>query len=349
MASRRKQLAWAAVVAAMALVGGVWWVTAQGRPGAGKFADEYRYYTGPEVVEGSGQVRVIARDREGQPVPGAECRVKPLQQAVTEPFPSVGADGDWVAYNIPQGEVTVSAVCRGYVCASEGHQGELEVVDGGGFKAELTLLRGARATGRVVDAETGEPIEGARVGLPGWGATTDMHGVYTADAVDPSGERPDHCSARAEGYVSGKSEAIRFEDEKVYEVPDIRLHRGGMIVGTIVRPDKADEDEHFRVRAGTESTNGRGESCIANRGSIAKDDTFRVGALASGTYTLRVVASNDARMAKSAHVVHDQRKWTRHWEARLPGVRVEAGKDTEVGEIELELTREEPVPEREPG
>ncbi len=347
MGMRRRALGWATIVGIVAVTAGVCWVLAQGeRETAAGFAAEYPFHSGEDVQPDARQVRVIATDKLGGPLIGAELTARNMlleQQPATSRhhFPIAGTDGDWVVYNITSRGLSLGVSCLGYARGSDSDHARISDLASAPDTCRFTLYRGANATGRVVDLDTGEPIEGARVVLPGGNAVTDADGRYAANHISPTTEPAARIRARARDYVPAHSGEIRFEDETACVIPDIRLQRGGFIVGDTLRPEKADEDIYFRASAGLERLDKENRSHSTDVKPVAPDGTFRLGPIRPSTHVLRIRAGNSPGKKSVAQLIQNPRNWNRAWEARKPGVEVKSGEETDVGTIELELISEE--------
>lgn len=212
----------------------------------------------PEIMPGTAKITVKARFADGTKPLGAECRLQTYYQAQPPPRTPdsqgelvpptvVGADGDWVIYNVPAGPWAVQVRGDDFVWTRKNTlRGHVEVAVAEEKLLSFTLLRGGTVSGRVVSGDDGKPIRGVTVtarqpaglGLPtdpdeAGCDITDAEGRYTLRHVGPGGVAP---TARGQDYVPTHSERVEVEDEGAVTAPDIRLRQGGWISGHIVRP-----------------------------------------------------------------------------------------------------------------
>jgi protocatechuate 3,4-dioxygenase beta subunit len=138
-------------------------------------------------------------DRDGRPVAGAKLTVVPAGIDWTHPDTRIrartDADGRYVVVNarserVPVLKVVVDAIEQGYIL----EETAFPTPTGGVFEVDLTLRKGLRIAGRVVDAK-GRPVAGADVYL--WEHYRDPE---VTDRLEVRG----HVKTDAEG---------RFEDD----------------------------------------------------------------------------------------------------------------------------------------
>ena len=112
----------------------------------------------------------------------------------------------------------------------------VDLVGGGTTTVDVPVARGLRVTGRIVDAETGLPIEGATVAL-GWRfnrpTTTDAEGRYELRGFSAAGHYEVHVSAPA--YAQGSRLPPPFASDRA-EV-DVALVKERRVTGA--RPRRA--------------------------------------------------------------------------------------------------------------
>ena len=160
-------------------------------------------------------------------------------------------------------------------------------------RVAFRLLRGAVASGRVVDDNTGGPIAGVKV-IDALGercvATTDRDGRFTVKGLavgnDPEQSFEVGVITKGDVYVSRESEPVLAGEGQSVAVPDIRLRRGGWISGTVVPPLK----ELWSARlAGDISARLQGplpKGCLLPSAGVADDGGYRIGPLPPGLYSV---------------------------------------------------------------
>ncbi len=141
-----------------------------------------------------------------------------------------------------QGYVGVDVRLRGFRPADE----ELELSElahkGKGPYAEVMLEPGVPLSGRIVDAETGEPIRGALVGVNDWDrelevSPTMADGRFSHPGIRREGET--HLVVMAEGYVEAEVTLQADSGRITPRAPEIGLVAAGQIVGRVLTPDGA--------------------------------------------------------------------------------------------------------------
>src|SRR5207302_4590961 len=130
----------------------------------------------PATVTG----HVVRRDT-GEPVKGAMIHVYvPVsEQRIREA--TSDESGGYSFTGLPAGRVSLSTWIDGFA----GQWDDVTVEAGEAKRHEVSLGRGVVITGKVVDAETGSPIEGARVGGPERSVPTDAAGAFTMAGLEP--------------------------------------------------------------------------------------------------------------------------------------------------------------------
>lgn len=146
------------------------------------------------VVPAEEPVEIVLRDASsllgrvfdsgGTPIEGARVTALPegmpdarsLNHRVRGAAPSVltGPDGRFELADVEAGTLRVSAVAPGF---TEEVIHDLEVLPGSEVKIQITLERGARVTGLVLDSQ-GRPLSGIQVEAPGSRDVSDGEGSY---------------------------------------------------------------------------------------------------------------------------------------------------------------------------
>ena len=187
------------------------------------------------LARGAGGLEVLVRDGEGRPVADARVTVgggRLRSDLMTRREGRTGADGRFLADGLPPGQVDVQATHPEYGFCPEV---PVAVPVEGAERVEIVLDRGRVVEGRVVDAATGLPVAGARVGR-NWvldrPVTTDGDGRF---AFRGWNEVPGwdfgglHCLA--DGYARGQLEV------PAEGAVEFRLERGFAAAGRIVGHD----------------------------------------------------------------------------------------------------------------
>ena len=301
-----------------------------------------------KMVPGTGKIIVAARLADGTKPVGAKCYAggwpqwgpPPEWRGVTGLFSVAGADGDWLVSNVPPGDWVVEVwgadLAPWQRCDVSVKAGEEKLVS-------LTLVRGGSIAGRVVNAETGEPMSGASVGGGGCGmdgqgrpivvrecrAPTDREGRYTVDHLAPG---RGSVVAWAEGFVINGSQAVEVRDGETSVAPDIPLSRGGWIVGNLALPEGLTRDRGVHL-SGTVTPYAEGQPLkgvviprvfVTSTGGFG----FRLGPLPAGLY--RVEGSLSPGKGSS---LEDR------WHGEAKGIRVEVGKETKGIVIPVSLVK----------
>ena len=180
-------------------------------------------------VEISGRV-VLA---DGTPVAGA------VVEMTTQVMPRSAvsaADGTFTMAGIASGSSVVTAV------SSDGHLSATPVtVNAPARDVTLTMPRGGRIEGRVLDRATQQPVTDfsilrpSRSGRGDWddSGQQPVHsddGRYALDNVSPGAAR---LLVRASGYVAGSRSDITVEDGKTVSGIDVQLDRGAKVSGRV--------------------------------------------------------------------------------------------------------------------
>jgi len=274
-------------------------------------------YEGPDVTAGTQQIKVTARGKRGERPVGAKLRAA-LDVQLPGPegtLPVMGADGDWVIYNAGPGQWLILIEAQGYAPAWEAARRSVTLAAGENPELQFTLLRGGTVTGRLVDADTGKPIEGARLG-PG-SARSDADGRYVIQHFPPTEDRPARVRAGAEGYITQYGPGIHVEDEQTTQVPDIALRRGGWIVGQVTIPEEARQWPTIRVRVEVvrppDWPDEMDDVCYV----AMEDGAFRLGPLPAGVYGIKaeLTAGKGKPVGQS-------------WRGTVEGVSVRVGDET---------------------
>jgi hypothetical protein len=180
-------------------------------------------------VEISGRV-VLA---DGTPVAGANVE---LPTQIMPRSAVSAADGTFTIAGVASGSSVVTAV------SSDGHLSSTPVtVNAPAKDVTLTMPRGGRIEGRVLDRGTQQPLTDFTILRPSRSGRGDWNdsgqqpihsddGRYALDNVSPGVMR---LLVRASGYVAGSRTDIAVEDGKTVSGIDIQLDRGAKISGRV--------------------------------------------------------------------------------------------------------------------
>ncbi|MFE8602237.1 carboxypeptidase regulatory-like domain-containing protein [Archangium violaceum] len=174
------------------------------------------------LARGAKLVGTVRDAATGKPMPSFTLAVftkrGPLQRVPFAQLSFIDAQGHYELAGVPAGSYVVQVAAYGYA-PSETH---VEVPRGasGTVTADVSLGRGAKMTGRVVEEGTNLPLERARVSVEGMGAEsalsvrydalTDAEGHFTLDGL-PSGQMSLYVSAK--GHHSRIISGIRVGPE----------------------------------------------------------------------------------------------------------------------------------------
>jgi RNA polymerase sigma factor (sigma-70 family) len=199
----------------------------------------------PRTIEG----RVV--DQTGLPIAGANLTVRTWRRsAAIEHEVATDADGLFVVKDAPSDEVRVQAYAEGYL-----RKGDIPLVPG--TLNQIVLASPTTVKGKVVDAQTGQPIQ--RFSLV-HGTVWNAEGRFSwqenhradEEAVKSPGsfkwtfmEQVDRLAVRvaAEGYISADS-GLFAQDGAVHEFT-FRLSKAEPIRGTVLCPDGSPATEGF--------------------------------------------------------------------------------------------------------
>ncbi|MCB9897748.1 MAG: carboxypeptidase regulatory-like domain-containing protein [Planctomycetes bacterium] len=159
---------------------------------------------------------------------------------------------------------------------------------------ELSLRTGT-VGGRVVDALTNQPIEGARVTVRSteskgrwWGGRSsfDVTGPDGRFEMEPVGEGSYLAEIEMDGFARQTSEAFDVPAQGTARVPDVRLTRGLKVSGKLTLVDAAEAPDWIWLNA-TTSTGSR-----ATARPDKNDMTYTFDDMAPGTWEVSIYTSN---------------------------------------------------------
>ncbi|HEX8438739.1 carboxypeptidase regulatory-like domain-containing protein [Archangium sp.] len=152
------------------------------------------------VLKLSQGVRLAGTVRDaatGKPVPsftlGVDTKRGPLQRVPFVQLSFIDAQGHYELAGVPAGSYVVQVAAHGYAPSET----DVGVTEGaaGVVTTDVSLSRGAKMTGRVVEDGSGKPLERARIFVEGLGmggslsvrydALTDARGHFTLEGLPP--------------------------------------------------------------------------------------------------------------------------------------------------------------------
>jgi hypothetical protein len=297
----------------------------------------------PAIIPGSATITIKARGMDGSIPVGSYCDVAPLVEmaqqeqqggrtpvVVWPPSPLlVGSNGNWVAYNVtPVADGwTVRIEDANYDLTPEINTKHLRVMSNGNLSVSFALPLWSTATGRVLDAETGLPIEGAKVNGNYDRVRTDARGSFklriSTNFMVSVGDS-------SKNYVTQMFHASGVAEGTNIVLPDARLNKGGWISGRAVpTKDSPTKQPRAEIRRADLRFVGLPSPWIAQAPDYVYADSngvFQIGPLPPGTYRL------EAR--------YNLGKSEDPWEAdgQVAGIKVEAGNEATNIVIETKTT-----------
>ena len=179
-------------------------------------------------VEISG--RVVRAD--GTPVPDAIVEMRRMQMMARSA--TSDADGTFTLSGVATGSASVTAF------SSDRHLSSVAVtVTAPAKNVTITMPRGARIEGRILDRATQQPVTDFTIFLPprgGAGASPAPQQVHADDgsyAIDNVSPGMAQIGVRAAGYVQGSRSDITAEDGKTVSGIDVQLDRGASVSGRV--------------------------------------------------------------------------------------------------------------------
>ncbi len=199
-----------------------------------------------------------------------------------------GSNGDWVAYNVTPFADGWDVRIETSNYASTFSTKHVDVSSNGSLSVSFALSLWATATGRVLDAETGLPIEGTKVDGGYDRAQTDARGNFKLKCV--GADSWVYVGDSSKNYVTQVFHVTGVAEGTNIVLPDARLRKGGWISGRAVPPaDSPIKQPRAEIRQPDE----RG-SPQRRRGSFRHQTTSmvtRTESFGSGRYRLARIAS----------------------------------------------------------
>ena len=245
----------------------------------------------------------VVTDAHGNPVAGAEVTAttegnpENIQEAMlfsgNEVTTKSGADGRFLLRGLVEKKLTLTTTAEGFAMST------LRGIDPAGEPVRVELARTGSISGRVLDAETGEPIAKADVSvddLTSYDRESREDGTFAVTGVSPGSHT---VTVNAQGYAPGTVQEIGVDAEAETKGLEIRLSRGLTAVGYVLR--NAD---------GTPIAGARVFFSGPVDQSAPTDATgrFEVSGLPPGTYDVRAVAAGFAEGVEKAVAVPANRE-----------------------------------------
>jgi hypothetical protein len=206
--------------------------------------------------------------------------------------------------------------------SAPGHAPRAVTVDGSSDAVRIELAPSETATGTVISARRGDPIEGADVTLYTDSgvrrARTDAHGAFALRELAPGGGR---LQVTAPGFAGVSLSAVVPDSagERAFVVPPIELAREGVIEGDVV-------DAHGDPVAGARVARDHAPTWLVvgvRPEGVAVTDAkgrFAVGGLSEGTVALEAYAPDLGRgRVEAVRVVAERTTSNVHIALTAPG------------------------------
>lgn len=248
--SRTRHAALGAIVAGGAAIALTAWLVARGSPareadaapalGSSVTAASARpaFLAPPRPVAPVGEIlRGSVVTGKGAPIAGARVRLYVADPETRigdedEPAPIAevrsGADGTFQA-RVPKGTVFAETTADGFAT-------DISEADAPGDELKITLVHGAAIVGRVVRADTGEPMAGVEVfsssdafGSPDR-TRTDAEGRFRIDGLAPARYKP---TARARGFFGVAAAGFPLAAKETSGEVTIKMHPATVVTGKI--------------------------------------------------------------------------------------------------------------------
>ena len=207
----------------------------------------------PEMVSGE------VMNEGGEPIQGAEVQIQSVSRgdpmlrerenslkrdALPHPI-KTDASGEFVLLGLPQG-ATMTLDVKGPGYAKENRHN----VPVSAKRLEFRLKREGRIKGRLTYADTGKPVEHARVACQGYGwgqGLVDSDGNYLLANLAPGTYSV--CLANGpKGWTAIPKESITVSEGKTVSKVDLTLIRSGFITGRVTNRDTNEPILNYPIR-----------------------------------------------------------------------------------------------------
>ncbi|HYC91462.1 MAG TPA: carboxypeptidase-like regulatory domain-containing protein [Thermoanaerobaculia bacterium] len=229
------------------------------------------------------QIAVRVLDAEGAPVAGATAR------AAGSPSATTGRDGIARIDSVAAGEdVTVTIAAKGFRAT------DIEVASDAKFPLDVTLSRGVRLVGRIVDAKRGEPAGPGNVLLDNNGGRRivafDESGLIDIGGLD-AGQLA--VEIRAHEHAPRSIDTRSVAADETWDLGALSVEPGAVLAGRVIDADRGDPVAAARIRVLRGSDLGAALAAVMNDwiGATSNDDgSFSVRGLTSGSHVALVEA-----------------------------------------------------------
>jgi len=261
---------------------------------------------------GGVEVRGVVKDISGGVVAGA---VVELQNPRRVPSYSIGIgtvtddEGAFSLWAAP-GRVAVAAAALGYGSTRAGASAP-------GMQVELVLTPESVLVGRVVSAQSGEPVADARVGVAGgWypftgrypeGVLTDANGEFRLEGLSPGAYTAEVFDPRGYGRADRR---VGLGFAEVSEPVTIEMHPAQTVEGHVLVEDAGEESACSSGHVQLEER----KTADVRAAPIGVDGHVAVVAVIPGTWRVSVVCDGAVRTMAGDVVVGDEplelQRWT---------------------------------------
>jgi hypothetical protein len=240
----------------------------------------------------SGAVRTSA----GEPIEGAEVRV---EKHVPERLVRTGVDGrfefDGLSHLMP---CSLSATADGFRVTSREVPPGLEGI-------ELVLSPEGVIAGRVLCAESGEPIGSARIVRAGEVlARTDEKGSFQVRKLEPGPY--EWIEVHHDEYAPSSLDTVTLGSGERVDGIEVRLQKGVRVEGRVETSDGGAPVAGAQVRA---FSSGTRPGCL-REGVTSADGSFSLSGMPQAEYSVSVRASEHLELDTRAQVPGGQAEWT---------------------------------------
>lgn len=240
------------------------------------------------VLEPACALSIAAVDEAGAPVAGARVKLSRSGSTAGDRSGATGADGRLEFGDLAPGDVSVRA---SHDALGSAPSAECRLAPGAPAEVALAFPAGRAIRGRVTDAATGRPIEGAAVGAgirQSRAVATDADGRYVHAGWTGSGEV--HLEATAAGYGRARR-AVGDASEC-----DFALALGDRVRGRLVGADGAPVAAALVTAFATEQR-ADGQAVDSQSFATAADGRFEIGSVSRefAFHTLVVQARGHGR------------------------------------------------------